>query len=183
MKRSRSIELVLMGTVPLLLAAGCDQEPHMLAYTSVQQCIDDGQVSPDVCERGYEQAVQAQRTAPRFDTLADCEAQFGWGQCHAARSGSASWFIPAAAGFLLGHVLGSHSYYYRHYSYGSYGAYAGWGGQPLYRARGDRGEWRTLNGNRYGWGVRGPSAANSVAETLSRGGFGRTAAARWSWGG
>ena len=55
--------------------------------------------------------------------------------------------------------------------------------QPLYQARGDRGQWRTLSGQTYGWGARGPAADNSVAETLSRGGFGRTSAARVSWGG
>lgn len=182
MKRSRSIELALMGTVPLLFAAGCDQQPRALVYHDVQECIDDGQVSADVCQRGYDEALQAQRDAPHFDSLADCEAQFGWGQCQAAPSSSGSWFAPAVAGFLLGRMMGYHSYY-RHYSYGSYGAYAGWGGQPLYRARGDRGEWRTLDGTRLGAGVRGPAADNSVAETLSRGGFGRTAAARGSWGG
>ena len=68
MKRSRSIELVLMGTVPLLLSA-CDnpsppqaqpQAQATVAYQGLAQCISDGKVSPDVCEKAYADAVQAQ---------------------------------------------------------------------------------------------------------------------------
>jgi uncharacterized protein YgiB involved in biofilm formation len=187
-KRSRSIQLALMGSVPLLLAAGCDdrlrgQEPALL-YQDLQQCIADGKVSADVCQNGYEQALAAERNAPHYNSLADCEAEYGWGNCHAP-TGGGNWFVPAAAGFLIARALDAHRYdqpYYGGYG-GGWSAYHGWMGQPLYQARGDRGSWRTLSGERYGWGARGPAAYNSTAETLSRGGFGRTAAARGSWGG
>jgi uncharacterized protein YgiB involved in biofilm formation len=179
-KRSKSIQLVLMGTVPLLLSA-CD-EPHArntLAYQDLQQCISDGKVSADVCEKAYADAVEAQyRDGPRYGTLAQCQAEYGWDQCHPVQTSSGSWFVPALAGFMIGRAMGGSYQYHEHYWPG-YGA--GYG-QPLYHARGDRGEWRTATGERFGVGARGPSAP-SVGETLSRGGFGRSSVARGSWGG
>ena len=187
MKRSRSIQLVLIGTVPLLLSA-CDgpasqapQQQSTLAYQDLKQCIGDGKVGADICEKAYADAVQAQyREGPRYSTLGDCQAQFGYDQCHPVQTASGSWFMPALAGFMIGRSFNSNHYYNdndRRYgpAYGGYGA-------PLYRARGDRAEWRTADGERFGAGARGPSAP-SVGGTLSRGGFGRSSAARGSWGG
>lgn len=169
MKRSRSIELALMGTVPLLLAA-CDQPraPHetALLYQSLQQCISEGKVTPEVCRSAYDEALQAQaRMAPRYRTLDECAAQFGYDQCQVSGQNSGDhWFMPALTGFLIGRALDAHR--------GPGYAY-GWNGRPIYRDRGDRGPWG---------GMRGP-AGDSVAETLSRGGFGYSSAARASWGG
>jgi len=187
MIRSRSIELALMGSMPLLLAA-CDQVPQRqqetaLLYEDLQQCIADGKVSEDDCRKGYQQALDAERDAPHYDSLWACEAQFGYNHCHQASGGS--WFIPAVAGFLIARSL-DHGYGQPGYgwSYGGGGAawHGAWVGQPLYQTGAGRGEWRTLSGERFTAGARGPGAG-SVAETLSRGGFGRTAAARASWGG
>jgi uncharacterized protein YgiB involved in biofilm formation len=185
MKRSRSIELVLMGTVPLLLSA-CDHpappQPQpaaqaTVAYQGLTQCISDAKVSADICEKAYAEAVQAQyRDGPRFDSLADCQAQYGYDQCHHVQTSSGGWFMPALAGFMVGRALSHHDGY--NYGYG----YGGGFGQPLYRARGDRAEWRTASGERFGATARGPFNP-SVAETLSRGGFGMSSAARASWGG
>lgn len=188
MKRSRSIELALMGGVPLLLA-GCSHAHHdtPLLYQDLQQCIADGKVPAVTCEEGYEQALLAQERAPRYGTQSACEATYGDSQCRVVHEGSSSWFVPAAAGFLIGRALSHHDPYYGYgsgwsgYSGGWSGA-AGYSGQPVYRVRGDRGEWRTLDGQRFGPGARGPGA-HTVSETLSRGGYGRTAAARASWGG
>jgi uncharacterized protein YgiB involved in biofilm formation len=182
MKRSQSIQLVLMGTVPLLLSA-CDgrataQTPQQstLAYQDLKQCVSDGKVSTDICEKAYADAVQAQyRDGPRYSTLGECQAQFGYDQCHPVQTASGSWFMPALAGFMIGRAFGSN-----HYNYGP--GFGGGYGAPLYHARGDRAEWRTADGERFGAGARGPRAP-SVGETLSRGGFGRSSAARGSWGG
>src|SRR5690242_7087925 len=98
MKRSRTIELALMGTVPFL-AAGCAQPSappaqNALLYQNLQQCVREGKVSPEVCAQAYADAIQNQyREAPRFDSLAQCEAQFGYDQCHpVARASGGSWF-------------------------------------------------------------------------------------------
>jgi uncharacterized protein YgiB involved in biofilm formation len=190
MKRSRSIELALMGAVPLLLA-GCDDSDSRgqtaLLYEDLQSCIADGQVSADVCQKGYEQALDAEKSGPRFSSLAACEDEYGYSRCHPMYEGGSSWFIPAAAGFLIARAMDSNRYYrHDYYGWSGYGGgwsgYSGWTAQPMYRPRGDRGEWRTASGDRFGWGARGPGA-DSAANTLSRGGFGRTAAARGSWGG
>jgi uncharacterized protein YgiB involved in biofilm formation len=186
MKRSRSIELALMGSVPLLLA-GCGhaQNHNALMYENLQQCIADGQVPAVTCEEGYERSLLAEDQAPHYGTLASCEAEYGDGQCR-VHAGGGGWFVPMAAGFLIARAL-DHDHYYAYgsgwsaYS-GGWSGHAGWVGQPVYRVRGDRGEWRTLSGERFGWGARGPGA-HTVTETLSRGGFGRAAAARGSWGG
>jgi uncharacterized protein YgiB involved in biofilm formation len=91
--------------------------------------------------------------------------------------------MPALAGFMIGRAFGSHHYYDPNYQPGyATGPFGGGFGQPLYRSRGDRAVWRTASGERFGAGARGP-AAPSVAETLSRGGFGSSSAARASWGG
>jgi len=183
MKRSRSIQLVLMGTVPLLLSA-CDPPAPpaapppqaAVAYQGLTQCISDGKVSADICEKAYADAVQAQyRDGPRFDSLDDCQAQYGYDQCHHVQTASGGWFMPALAGFMVGRALGNHGF---NYGYG----YGGGFGQPLYQYRGDRAQWRTATGAPFGAGMRGPSGS-SVAETLSRGGFGMSSAARASWGG
>jgi len=190
MKRSRRIELALIGAVPLALAA-CDQpsleqRESKLLYQSLQQCVSEGKVSVDVCEKAYADAVQAHfRTAPRFATMAECEAQFGYEQCHPVTTSNGSWFMPALAGFMIGRALAPHYDYYdrRGYGWGGYGSGNGdLRGEPIYRSRGDRGEWRTAEGDRFGGGARGPGAS-SVGETLSRGGFGQSSAARASWGG
>jgi uncharacterized protein YgiB involved in biofilm formation len=185
MKRSRSIELVLMGTVPLLLSACEPPSPprpqptaaSTVAYQGLAQCISDGKVSADICEKAYADAVQAQyRDGPRFDSLDDCQAQYGYDQCHHIQTSSGGWFMPALAGFMIGRALSNNGGY--HYGYG----YGGDFGQPLYRTRGDRAEWRTASGERFGGAARGPYSP-SVAQTLSRGGFGMGSAARASWGG
>ena len=191
MKRSRSIELAVMGTMPLLLAA-CDQpspaqQQSTVLYQSLQQCVAAGQVSADTCAKAYADAVQEQyRNAPRFGSLEQCEAQFGYDQCHPVVSSSGHWFMPALAGFLVGRAL-SHDARHGGWGYAPPPYYGGWGGyrgsgEPIYRARGDRAPWQTGEGQRFGWGSRGP-AAPSVGETLSRGGFGLSSAARASWGG
>jgi uncharacterized protein YgiB involved in biofilm formation len=189
MKRSRSIELVLMGTMPLLLSAcgdGSTQQPqNTFAYQNLQQCINEGKLSADVCAKAYADAVQAQyRDGPRYSTLGECQAQFGDDQCRPVHTASGSWFMPALAGFMIGRAFGSNHYYDRRDYQPGYaaGPFGGSFGQPLYRSRGDRAEWRTASGERFGAGARGP-AGQSVAETLSRGGFGSSSAARASWGG
>src|SRR5205823_866930 len=131
-----------------------------------------------------EQALQAQNAAPHYGSMAQCEAEFGYAQCRPASAGSGNWFIPAAAGFLIARALNPRRDDSRYYGGSGYGGsgYGGWSGQPMYRSRGDRAEWRTASGERFGGSARGP-AGNSVGETLSRGGFGLSSAARASWGG
>jgi len=182
MKRSSSIELTLMSAVPFLLAA-CDgprgAAPAPLVYRSVADCIASGQIPEETCRSEYERAQALhQQQAPRFASLEDCEARYGYDQCTRGHSAdSSNMFLPLMAGYLIGHALGNRGYPYGYY-------YGGWRGQPIYQDRGDRAAWRTGTGTAvaYGEGARGPAAMNT-AQTLSRGGFGMSSAARGSWGG
>ena len=189
MKRSRNIQLALMSTVPLFLTA-CDppySTPSPLIYQTVQQCIDDGKVGVEACRQEYDKALERHaREAPRFAILDDCIAKYGSDQCRDVRTADGQhWFMPALAGYMIGSMIQRHrDEDRRDYSYG-YSSGWGSGGHPLYRERGDRAAWRTGEGSAvgYGSGARGPSAAPTTADTLSRGGFGRASAARASWGG
>ena len=121
-------------------------------------------------------AVEAQyREGPRFHSIEDCQTQYSYDQCHYVQGPSGGWFMPALAGFMIGRALGDHHGYGYPYGFG----YGGGFGHPLYQSRADRGMWRSPSGETFGATARGPS----VGETLSRGGFGMSSAARASWGG
>lgn len=173
MKRSRTVQLAFMSSMPLLITAcGGPRPDERLAYQDVQQCIQDGRVSKEVCEQEYQAALAARAQQSHYPNYGDCTAQ--WGDCRPyVTAGGDHWFVPALAGFMIGRLMGHRDprdYYY-------YGGGGAWGGP--YRDRADRGTWR-------GWGSTGvgaPSRGPTTAETLSRGGFGSSGAARSSWGG
>lgn len=176
MKRSRTVQLAFMGSMPLLITACGGPGPgpdERLAYQDVQQCIQDGKVSKEICEQEYQAALQARAQQAHYSSYSDCTAQWG-DQCRPYVTSSGDhWFVPALTGFMIGRLLGHRDYYYPQPYYGG-----GWNGP--YRYRDDRGGWGT-------WGNRGsfepPGRAPTTADTLSRGGFGYSGAARSSWGG
>ncbi len=176
MKRSRTVQLVFMSSVPLLVTAcGGPRSDERLAYEDVQQCIQDGRVSKDVCEQEYQSALQARAQQSHFSNLNDCSAQYG-DQCRPyVTSGGDHWFVPALTGFMIGRMLGHRNDGY--YGGGYWGH--GWNG-PVYRDRPDRDRW---GGYAYRPGSGDSIHAPTTAETLSRGGFGSSGAARSSWGG
>ena len=174
MKRSRTVQLAFMGSMPFLVTAcGGPLSDERLAYQDVQQCIQDGKVSKEICEQEYQAALQARAQQQHYSSYGDCEAQWG-DQCRPYVSSSGDhWFVPALTGFMIGRLMG-------HRDYSPYYGGGGWGG-PTYRDRPDRGAWRS-------WENRGtysdaPPRGPTTAETLSRGGFGYSGAARSSWGG
>jgi len=135
-RRTRTLRLALMGTIGLVGAlslAGRDEAPGAQAFRTAEECIS--KTGQDLMCREAEQQVQAANTqsAPAFRSQQACEAAFGscapatslpsreqadaataMGDRPAASSGS-SWFMPAAAGFLLGRALsgGPTPYYMR----------------------------------------------------------------------
>jgi uncharacterized protein YgiB involved in biofilm formation len=174
MKRSRAVQLAFVSSVPLLMTAcGGPRSDERLAYQDVQQCIQDGKVGKDVCEQEYQTALQARAQQAHFSNLQDCSAQWG-DQCRPYVTSSGDhWFVPAVAGFMIGRMLG-HRYdpYYPNYG-------GGWNG-GVYRGRPDRSAW---DGSAPRPGMGEPMRGPTTAETLSRGGFGSSGAARASWGG
>lgn len=130
-----------LGTITLssLALAGCAGEPPgEVLFTSVDQCVTAG-MDAQVCQAGYQDAMQAHlASAPQFDGLAACEAEYGVGQCTEQQAttsgGGGSFFTPFLAGYVLSSALnniGDYNAYRRQresagYSYGS---------TPIYRNR------------------------------------------------
>jgi len=162
------------------LLVGCaDEQVDATIFADIPACIAAGQ-EPLACENAFQTAgTEHAKSAPRFTSLADCEAEFSAGACGSAdkagieenepRQAGGSFFYPLMAGYLMGSVLRG-------------------AGQPLYRSR--DGNWRNTSGNNLGKKSGGVSVAKSAATTrpsarttvTSRGGFTAPRASR-SFGG
>lgn len=173
MKRSSAIRLVLMGSAALALAA-CDEKVPAGVFENAEQCSVSGQYSREQCNAAFAEAQREHlRTAPRFESQADCETQFGPAQCQRApeaqqassNSGGHSIFMPMMMGYMLGSMMGG----------------PGYTSQPLYRS-GTNGAFY----NAAGTGVAtAPGKVNvsqaafrpqaSAVGSVTRGGFGSSA--------
>ncbi|WP_426028321.1 DUF1190 domain-containing protein [Brevundimonas sp. TWP2-3-4b2] len=130
LKRSRSLQLTsLMATVGFSMSA-CGPSPSAVpvappeptpAYTSIDECKAANDVSDTECDTAYAAAQsEAERSAPRYATRAECEGQWGPEQCRSLNTGGGSFFGPLATGFIIGQLLNGGGYR---------------GGGPLYRDR------------------------------------------------
>jgi uncharacterized protein YgiB involved in biofilm formation len=169
MKRSGAIRLVLMGTAALSLAA-CDEKVPTGVFETVDQCSVSGHYSSDQCNAAFAEAqTEHARTAPRFESRAACEEQFGAAQCQAApesktaaASGGGGIFMPLMMGYMLGNMMSGR----------------GFMSQPLYRAPGSQ-AFYGAGGRPVAAGV-GPTSVSQAAlrpqasavGTVQRGGFG-----------
>lgn len=193
MRKKPAFELTrlatLVGGAIALTGCGSDNTEARI-YPSTDACKADYPEHVEVCEAAYRQAVaEAAKTAPKFRTENDCEAEFG--QCV---SNGNNWFMPALAGFMLANVLddlddrrrcppGAYaSYGGCRYStpvftgYGRlYGGYYGSDGTLYGKVR--PGKFTTVKVDRDAFKPK-----PAVTRTLSRGGFGSKAAAKASWG-
>ena len=114
-KRSTSVALFLAGATAFALA-GCREETvDAQAFPDLQSCLDTAGAgslfSAEDCRKGFAEAAALNaETAPRYDSLEVCEAQYGAGNCaseaEATTGGSGSIFMPLLAGYLLGNMLG-----------------------------------------------------------------------------
>lgn len=192
MKRSRSIRLVLLGSVGLIGLAGCDQSDPLSKsdfFTDQAECakVKDA----DSCRQALADArAKHIQTAPAFTSREECEAQFGAENCmetkeqpgqaqssssHTSssssttyRSSGGSWFMPIMMGYMMGRGAGAPS------------------GQPVYRNTTNtafsggkpvgRFDDRLSPPPRPAGSVAGVPTARggSAAPTTSRGGFGST---------
>ncbi|PPV05094.1 hypothetical protein XBLMG947_3717 [Xanthomonas bromi] len=180
MKRSRNLKLTLMAALPAVFVTACGSEPETgVVLQSASDCYQIKKEQTDIqqCLKAYDEAVaKHQQAAPRFTTRYECDAQFG--SCTAVTNpqGQQSW-IPPMGGFLLGYALGSMSG----------GGYRYGGSIPLYRDYRSGGYYKPngdLASSRIGT-VRGRSGSIDMptrAITVSRSGFGSSAAARSSFG-
>ena len=171
MKRSRSIALVMMGAGSIVLTA-CD-EPQVDAnvFRDVEQCIDQPGASRAACEEAYGvAAAQHAAVAPKYVDKADCEADFGAGQCETApyrTQEGGSVFMPLMMGYMMGRMLGGGRLF---------------GAQPLYRSADAPGTFRTADNKSVGTATGATKVAQSATarptaktSTVTRGGFGARA--------
>ncbi|MFI3247321.1 MAG: DUF1190 domain-containing protein [Ferrimonas sp.] len=124
MKRSNNLRLarfrkkVPTATVAALsvtlAVSGCAPAPMETAqiYTNVDECVSQYPDQPQLCEQVFGSAqVEHLATAPRFETQAACESEFGAEACQAAPEGSqgnsfgGSWFMPMMMGYMMGNLL------------------------------------------------------------------------------
>jgi|SRR5690554_2878023 len=186
MKRSSKTALLLMGSAPLLLVA-CARQPEVQTseglFTSVEACATET-MDPAMCRQAFEHAqAQADAVAPRYASVAECEAEFGEGQCATRQQAGGSFVGPMMAGFVLSQMIG-----------GRGGAMAPPGAGPAAATPGaTRAASPAFLSNQSGWlrPQAGPGGATALARTslqpdraptVRRGGFGRAGAGRSAGG-
>ena len=170
MKRSKHLKLALMGASVLTLTA-CDNVEDVAIFENLEQCVAEDGFGLEACEANLKKAeAEHIRVAPKYTSIADCEADFGAEKCETApqqtQSGG-SVFMPLMMGYMMGNLL-------------SGGSRAST--QPLYRSKSDPGNFRTGDNHNVG-SKTGPSkvpaqtakAPSTKTSTIRRGGFGSTA--------
>ncbi len=180
-QRVRVKPLALAIAAATLVACGSNPTEPALVYESVEQCIADNPALDIECRTSFRQAAeQAREAGPKYNSLADCQAEFGAQNCQPAQGPQGqSWFMPAMAGFMLGRALDG----------------GGYRSAPLYSSNNPNspayGRWTSVDGRTYG--NRSSRALRvdqdafrpkpAVTRTMARGGFGSTVAAKSNWGG
>jgi len=88
------------------VAAGGQDGFQTLAFANLAECKDSQAVTALICENEYAKASQQSvEDAPKFEAVADCEAEYGASQCRPASWNGASVFVPALAGVLIARSL------------------------------------------------------------------------------
>jgi len=82
------------------------QDERIKLYPDIDAC--KAEQSAETCDKAFAEASRSHvATAPRFESRAACEAEYGAGRClENGGAGGGSWFLPAMAGFMLGRALG-----------------------------------------------------------------------------
>ncbi|MCW5774250.1 MAG: DUF1190 domain-containing protein [Rhodospirillaceae bacterium] len=167
MKRSRYVSLLAMGASAFALTACGESESPAGVYTSAEQCVADKQFSEAECRKAFATATEEhKKVAPKYNTKADCEADFGAGKCEESpyrTTYGGHTFMPLMMGYMLGRTLSGQP---------------GFTPQPLYRANGEStfrtGDNRTVT-SKTGLQSVPKSTTTSLfkSSTTTRGGFGR----------
>lgn len=196
MKRSKHIDLNLMrkGTkkrafcTPLAIGiavtalASCSSQEEVMVANSPEECAATTELSLVECEAAYQRAqAEAERTGPKYNSITQCESEFGGGQCRQSHSGG--FFMPMMSGFMIGRMLSGSS------------SYGGSVYNPVYRYNNryssQNNRIMTADGTVIGKAGQRSYRVNkstmkskpTVTRTVSRGGFGAMASAKSSWGG
>lgn len=206
-KRSKKAALILMVPAATLTLAGCVKHPdeeQALVFQTPEQCAESGLSTQEQCAADFDQALALHpQTAPKYADKAECEADFGEGNCETApqeNSQGGSFFMPLMMGYLAGQMLGrganngaannttttnnTANNNTANTAAKSNGAVrSNVTSQPLYKSGDDRGTFRTATNTPVAKGV-GPTTVNpskikpQAGRLVNRGGFGQVAAAR-----
>lgn len=204
MKRSKKVALMLMVPTTTMMLAGCGEDPaEAVVFSSPEECASlVTSTSADQCYADY-RAAQAlhPQVAPKYLNKAECENDFGSGQCEAApqQHASGSFFMPMMMGYMAGQMFNRQggampnpAQQEERTAAGTSGAAAnprnGIRTQPLYKSRDDRGTFRTATNTPVARQtgpvtVRPSQVQPRAGQFAQRGGFGAQAAARNSYGG
>ncbi len=172
MKRWNSIPIAMLTGVSLIALTACE-EPRVeaMVFENLQQCLDDTTMDRGECEANYKEARdQHAAVAPKYSSEADCQADFGAGQCekspYRTESGG-SVFMPLMMGYMMGSMIGGRRSMMS---------------QPLYRTAKSPGVFRTADSRNVGAATGRTQVAKSAtsrpsfkSSTISRGGFGASA--------
>lgn len=172
MKRTKMLTLAIMGSLALAGCAEAPQEPT--TYKTVAECTADGKAA-DICQKSFDDAKKlTEQNAPKFGSLAECQAQFGQNGCTGGSNTQGSFFMPLMMGYMLGNMMGSSSSSYdRNRSGYSYAP-----PRPVYRTATGGTQAASFVGGRYTATPAAPSyaarvsARSTASTTSSRGGFG-----------
>lgn len=161
----------LMGVSLIVLTACEEPRVEAMVFENLQQCLDDTTMDRSDCEANYKEARdQHAAVAPKYASAADCQADFGAGQCEKApyqtQSGG-SIFMPLMMGYMMGSMIGGRRSMMS---------------QPLYRTAKNPGTFRTADSRNVGSATGRTQVARSAtsrpsfkSSTISRGGFGTSA--------
>jgi len=192
-KRSRRVVLTTLTAAGAAAVSGCgssdwsDSDAEGQVFSSVTECVAAGE-SRSECENAYAQARSADNdSAPRFDSQALCEQEFGSNQCEQRTSSGNSFWVPLLAGFVIGNVIDDididgrkrrrYAPLYRSSAGTWYHGGAAYG--PLSRRSG--GGYAFSRGG-FDRPVSAPRTY-SRSDVASRGGFGGRSSSSSSWGG
>jgi uncharacterized protein YgiB involved in biofilm formation len=174
MKRSKSLKIALMGATVLAMSA-CDQPDEVAAiFENVDECAQYEGQDLEQCRQGWEKAAEEHvRTAPKYTSIEDCQADFGTENCEQApmqTTSGGSVFMPLMMGYMMGSML-------------SGGGRSNVATQPLYRSKDDPKNFRTGDNQKVSGKTGIQKVSRDVAKrpsvktsTLRRGGFGSSAA-------
>ena len=184
-KKARKFSLAPISVGIAAALSGCGGEPQeqVRIVSSVDDCVNQTELSLAQCEVAYQQALEeAERTGPRYQQQYLCEADFG--QCQQSSSG---FWSPFVTGYIVAEIIDEvgdaferkhrrrynpvYTYQkrgssYRHQIMTADGTFLGTAGKSSYKV---------------------PSSATkpkpAVTRTIKRGGFGSQASAKSNWGG
>ncbi|EPL9571541.1 DUF1190 family protein [Providencia rettgeri] len=191
--RSYRLAPVAVAVSAVFMLSACEESDETVSlYTNAQDCSQANPSQADQCTLAYNNALQeAAKTAPKYETQADCIAEFGESMCtqapaqaglagtsstngeqtaQAQSSGGSMW-MPLMMGYMMGRMMGGSA-----------------ASQPLFSSKNPaspaNGKFVDASGKSYGPAVAGgrsmsvPKTAMApkppTTSTVTRGGFGDT---------